>query len=120
ASEVETERERIADRISVARTQPGHLARVALLKRMYGDHPYAVQTPEPDAIRAVDTAQLATLHAARVRPDGANLVLVGDFDPAKALDSAETALAGWGAGARAVALPPVPALVGGPVTLVDR
>lgn len=45
--EVSTERERLTDHIQVALSQPSHLARVALLKRMYGAHPYAVQTPDP-------------------------------------------------------------------------
>ena len=47
ADEVSTERARLADRIRVARSQPAHLAREALLKRIYGNHPYAVQTPDP-------------------------------------------------------------------------
>ena len=44
--EVTTERARLIDRIQVAAQPPSHLARVALLRRMYGAHPYAVQTPE--------------------------------------------------------------------------
>ncbi len=64
--EVETERARLADRIRVARSQPAHLARVALLKRIYGSHPYAVQTPGPDDVLAVDREALAALHASRL------------------------------------------------------
>ena len=37
--EVTTERARLIDRIQVAQSQPSHLARVALLRRMYGDAP---------------------------------------------------------------------------------
>ena len=43
--EVTTERGRLLDRLRVAQSQPSHLVRVALLRRMYGTHPYAVQTP---------------------------------------------------------------------------
>ncbi|WP_018351469.1 M16 family metallopeptidase [Longispora albida] len=120
ANEVQTNRERIADRIAVARNQPAHLVRAALLKRMYPGHPYAIQTPEPEAVRAAETAALAELHAARVRPDGAILVIVADMDPEKALDSVERALGGWASGAELVTLPSAPELTGGPVTLVDR
>ena len=55
---------------------------------------------------AVRPAALRALHAERVHPAGAMLVLVGDMQPEKALDAAERALAGW-TGRRAPAeLPP--------------
>ncbi|MGH3736828.1 MAG: M16 family metallopeptidase [Micromonosporaceae bacterium] len=120
AKEVATERERLADRIRVALTQPSHLARVALLKRRYGRHPYAVQTPGPDDVLAVRSAGLRRLHTDRIRPDGAILTLVGDLDPARALDDAERLLAGWQAGGETVELPPVPELKPGPLDLVHR
>lgn len=118
--EVVTERERLADRIQVARSQPSHLARVALLKRIYRDHPYAVQTPEPEQVRAVDTAALRELHDARLHPAGASLVLVGDLDPEAALDSAGKAFEGWDRAAAAVGAGPPPPLEPGPLLLADR
>ncbi|WP_412747036.1 M16 family metallopeptidase [Krasilnikovia sp. MM14-A1004] len=120
AEEVATERERLVDHIQVAQSQPAHLARTALLKRMYGRHPYAVQTPEPEQVRGVRPAQLRALHADRVRPDGATLVLVGDLNPEKAIDAAEKALGGWIGPGRDGSIPAVPALEPGPLVLVDR
>ncbi|MEV0605781.1 pitrilysin family protein [Polymorphospora rubra] len=119
-TEVAVERDRLVDRIQVAQSQPSHLARAALLRRMYGNHPYAVQTPEVDQVEAVRPGQLRALHAARIHPAGATLVLVGDFSPGKALDSAERALAGWTGGGADVTLPPAPPLVPAPLLLVDR
>jgi predicted Zn-dependent peptidase len=118
--EVATERERLVDHIQVAQSQPAHLARTALLSRMYGRHPYAVQTPEPGQVRGVRPAQLRALHADRVRPDGATLVLVGDINPDKAIDAAEKALNGWTGPSRDGNVPPTPALEPGPLLLVDR
>ncbi|HEY8472637.1 MAG TPA: pitrilysin family protein [Natronosporangium sp.] len=118
--EVLTERERLADRIRVARTQPSHLARVALLKRMYGNHPYAVQTPEPEQVRAVDTDALRQLHAARLHPAGSVLVLVGDFDPEAVLETAGKVLGGWDSRGEQVTLEPTPPLEPGPLVLADR
>jgi predicted Zn-dependent peptidase len=118
--EVATERDRLVDRIQVAQSQPAHLAREALLKRIYGRHPYATQTPEPDQIRAVRPAALRTLHGERVHPTGAQLVLVGDVQPAKALDAAERALGGWSGAGRTAELPATPPLEPGPLLLVDR
>jgi predicted Zn-dependent peptidase len=120
ADEVQTERSRLADRIRVADTQPSHLARKALLKRMYGSHPYAVQTPGADEVLAVGSDMLAALHAQRVQPAGGTLVLVGDIDPEAAITAAEKALKGWSGDGGGVELPPVPALETGPLTLVDR
>ncbi|MGB2571625.1 M16 family metallopeptidase [Micromonospora citrea] len=117
---VDTERDRLVDRIQVAQSQPAHLARTALLKRIYGRHPYAVQTPEPDQVRAVRPTVLRKLHADQVHPAEAVLVLVGDVQPERALDAAEKALAGWNGDGRAVELPPAPPLEPGPLLLVDR
>jgi predicted Zn-dependent peptidase len=118
--EVLTERDRLADRISVALSQPSHLARVALLKRMYGTHPYGVQTPGADEVRAVDPADLRALHAERLHPASAILVLVGDIDLDDAISLAEARLGSWNGGGRQIDLPPAPALEPGPLLLVDR
>ncbi|ASW56631.1 pitrilysin family protein [Plantactinospora sp. KBS50] len=120
ADEVATERDRLIDRIQVAGSQPAHLARVALLKRMYGGHPYAVQTPDAAEVRVVEPDDLRGLHADRVQPAGAILVLVGDAEPERALDAAERALGGWSGAAEPVELPPAPPLEPGPVLVVDR
>jgi predicted Zn-dependent peptidase len=120
AGEVSTERARLVDRIRVAQSQPSHMARVALLKRMYGRHPYAVQTPTPEQVEAVGAGALRTLHNDRVHPAGATLVLVGDVNPDKAIAAAERALIKWDGDGYEVELPPTPELKPGPLTLVDR
>ncbi|GAA5183596.1 pitrilysin family protein [Rugosimonospora acidiphila] len=120
ADEVATERDRLVDRIQVAQSQPAHLARVALLKRVYGNHPYAVQTPEAADVKEVAPELLRALHGERVHPNGGILVLVGDVPPERMLDEAERKLSGWGGDGRLIELPPVPALEPGPLTLVDR
>jgi zinc protease len=120
ADEVSTERDRLADRIQVARTQPSHLVRVALLKRVYGSHPYAVQTPTVDEVQAVKSGALRKLHTERLHPTGAVMVIVGDIQPEKAIDQVATALAGWTGDGKDSTLAPVPPLVTGPLVLVDR
>ena len=119
-SEVVTERERLADRIQVALRQPSHLARMALLRRIYPGHPYERQTPTPDEVRAVDHDALRALHAERVRPAGATLVLVGDLDPEAALAAVERTLGDWDGGGAPAELPPTPPLTPGPLLLADR
>lgn len=118
--EVATERARLLDRIQVAQSQPSHLVRVALLRRMYGDHPYGVQSPDAADVMPLGTADLVELHAQRVHPAGAVLVIVGDVDAAAALDLAEEALGSWDGAGAAEQTPPIPPLRTGPIVLVDR
>ncbi|MGA8117124.1 MAG: pitrilysin family protein [Actinocatenispora sp.] len=118
--EVVAERERLADHVRVAKTQPSYLAREALNRRMYGSHPYAVQTAEPEQLLEVQTEVLRTLHADRVHPSGSTLIIVGDGSPTDALDAAEAALSTWNGGGKGIELPPVPSIPAGPVTLAHR
>ncbi len=118
--EVTTERGRLLDRLRVAQSQPSHLVRVALLRRMYGTHPYAVQTPEAADVVDLGTADMLSLHQMRVHPAGAVLVIVGDVEADAALDQAEAALGGWDGAGAADVTPPTPDLVTGPIGLTDR
>lgn len=120
AKEVEGERERLAQELAIARSQPSVLAGVALSRRLYGEHPYAYGLPLAADVAAVTPAQLRSLHRSRVLPGGAVLLVVGDVSPARALDAAETALADWQAGSASAATPPLPPIEPGPLLLVDR
>ncbi|MEV7010914.1 pitrilysin family protein [Streptosporangium sp. NPDC051022] len=122
--EVSVERERLAHRVRVALSQPPNVARAELLRRVYGDHPYAVDTPAPERVEAVTAEEVRALHGRRMRPGGASLVLVGDLDPDDAVELVGRRLGGWGgdlsdAGAE-VRMPAAPAPVPGPLLLVDR
>ena len=66
ADRVEAERARVAERISIARSQPGIIARTALAARRYGAHPYAEQLPATELVDAVRSQALRKLTRARV------------------------------------------------------
>jgi zinc protease len=117
---VEGERDRVAERIAIARSQPGVIARVALAARRYGDHPYAITLPETELVEAVDGEVLRGLHRQRVLPAGSSLVLVGDLDPRAATESVASALVGWSATGHAAEAPPAPTLTVPGIELVDR
>lgn len=118
--EVTTERARLIDRIQVAQSQPAHQVRVALLRRMYGAHPYGIQTPSIDDVSGLGTAELSDTHASRLHPAGATLVVVGDIDSAATLDLAESVLGAWNGAGRPEQTPPTPPLTPGPIVLADR
>jgi predicted Zn-dependent peptidase len=117
---VEGERDRVAERIGIALSQPGVIARSALAARRYGDHPYAITLPDPQLVTAVDADALRDLHRARVLPAGSSLVLVGDLDPRAAADAVSGALGDWTGSGHAVEPPPAPDLRPAGIELVDR
>jgi len=120
AREVAGERSRLAERLAIARSQPSVLVGEALNRRLHGDHPYARELPTVQAVTAVTPGQLRRLHADRIRPGESVLVLVGDLSPARALDTAQKALAGWSGGSAARPVPPLPPVLARPTLLVDR
>ena len=94
------------------RDQPGAVAAKAFARLYWGDHPYGhwlLGTEE--SVKATTRADLVAYHAARWRPQGSELVVVGDVTPRDLAAKLEKALAGWkGAPPRgaapAVAKPP--------------
>jgi zinc protease len=117
---VEGERDRVAERIAIALSQPGVIARGALAARRYGGHPYAITLPDPELVTAVDGSALRTLHLARVLPSGSTLILVGDLDPDAAADAVAGALGEWAGTGHAVEAPPALDLETVGIELVDR
>jgi zinc protease len=118
--EVGTERDRLVEKLTIARSRPGFIAAETLGKRMFGEHPYAVETPDADAVAAVTPGALRSLHRGFVRPGGAVLVLVGDVAPARLLDLAAAALGEWTGPAPRRSVPPLPTPEPAPLLVVDR
>ena len=118
--EVATERDRLVEKLTIARARPNVIASEALALRMWGAHPYALDLAQPADVAAVTRAQLQALHRSLVRPDGATLVLVGDVAPNRLVDHAAAALAGWTGRAAAPRVPALPVPPGGALLVVDR
>ncbi|WP_222854037.1 M16 family metallopeptidase [Fodinicola acaciae] len=118
--EVSAERDRLGDRLEMANSQPAQVARKAMQRRFFGNHPYAVQVPEPDEVRGITPAALRRLHDTRVVPDGSTLVIVGDTAPGRALDAAQKALSDWTGGSSGSPVKAVRPPELGPVLVVDR
>jgi len=120
AGEVATERDRLVERLTIMRARPSVVAAEALATRMWGEHPYAVDLAQPEAVAAVTPGQLRALHKALVRPGAGVLVLVGDLTPSRMIAAAEKALAGWTGPAPRPRVPELPSPAGGPLLVVDR
>jgi zinc protease len=118
--EVATERDRLIERLTMARARPGVVANEALGKRMWGEHPYSLDLPLPEDVAEVKPAQLRRLHEQRVRPSGATLVVVGDVAPGRIVEAATAALAGWTGAPGADKVPALPSTGTQPLLVVDR
>lgn len=120
AGPLEVERSRIIDSLSVAEQQPDFQVGRVLDARLWGDHPYGHQQPTAAEVAAVDRDAVLALHAARLHPAGARLVIVGDIDPDATAAAVEKALGDWDGAGEPRAMDPLPELVPGPLVLVDR
>ena len=76
---------------------PGFLARRALAKAVFGDHPYSVISGTRESIQKSTGEDLRHEYARRFRPDQSVLVAVGDFDPEKLVAAVESVLGKWSA-----------------------
>jgi predicted Zn-dependent peptidase len=120
ADEVETERGRLLENLTISRSRSQVVANEALGHRLFGEHPYSLDLPQPAEVAAVTAGQIRKLHAEFVRPDRAVLVLVGDLSPARVSDQVAQALAPWVGRRPAARSSALPTIVPGPVQLIDR
>jgi zinc protease len=118
--EVVGERDRLVQELAIYRSQAAVVAREAMLRRLYGDHPYGRELPTAEEVQEVKPNQLRSLHDKRVAPAGSILTVVGDLAPNKALALVESALAGWSAQSKAYETPELPRDQARPALLLDR
>jgi predicted Zn-dependent peptidase len=120
SDEVQLEKERLVSQLAMARSQPRTIARLALQRRRYGDHPVTRELPEVQDLEPVTPAAVRSMQRRCVVPRGSSLILVGDLSPDAAVDAVAKALDGWRSDRTAVELPPLPELRGGNLQLVHR
>lgn len=118
--EVAQESARLVERLAVARTQPNVIAREALQRRRYGDHPAAHEVPRPEYVAEVGPQDVRDLHSSAVLPRDSTLVLVGDIDPQSAVAEVEEALSSWTSDSSATMLAALPEVTGDDTLLVAR
>ena len=118
--EVAIERERAGQDVRLMKSQPATIAGEAFLGRLYGRHPYGRPLPAPETVERVSPAALQALHAERLLPAGSVLVIVGDVQPAKAVQVTADAFAGWKGKRTRAGLPKTEPRTDQPTLVVDR
>ena len=106
--------------LQLEQSQPSAIADRFFRKGIYGDHPYA-RKADPASVKAITRDDLLKFHKARLRPNGALLVVSGDITLAQVKLLASAAFAGWtGAAPAAAAIKEPPTGKATEIVLVHR
>ncbi len=95
AEEVELAKANTLQQLQVKESTPEFLSEKALASAVFGDHPYRIVAPTPEAVKQLTQDVLRREFTRRFRPDTALLVVVGAFDPALAAKTVSKELGGW-------------------------
>ena len=113
--EIEKRRAETVTRLRQREDNPASRAVDSALELLYGaDHPYGRPSKGTSAgIELVERAEMVAFHAARVRPAGLSLAVVGDLQASRCVDRVAAELDGWtGALLPDDHIPPAPARQG--------
>jgi len=122
-AEVDSGRERALAQLANDLDDPALLADRALLRALWGDHPYGHDTAgTARSVEALGREDVARFHRERLGPRIASLVVVGAVDPEEMAAAADRAFARWSGGPETAPPPPVPerAALAGRVIVVDK
>jgi zinc protease len=96
-SEVETRRAELVTMIRQDEDSPATIASEALMDLLYGSaHPYGRRPRGTvSSIESIGRAALQEFHATRFVPNALSMVVVGDIEPRRAIDTAAAVFAEW-------------------------
>jgi zinc protease len=94
-AEFEREQRQKLEEVKLSRTEPGFLAGERLRKVLFGAHPYAQVSPSEEQVAAYKRDDLIAVYRDFYTPENGLLLLVGDFQPAPMLESAERVFGAW-------------------------
>jgi zinc protease len=99
--EVDTRRGEIVTMIRQDEDNPAAMAAEGLLSLLYGPaHPYGRRPRGTvETVERISRSSLQAFHTARLTPDSLSLVMVGDLDAKRGIESAGRVFAGWKAAA---------------------
>lgn len=103
------------------RTRPGFLVEERFSKEVFGSHPYSVVSPHPDMVSAITRDDLKKFHKSHYVPNGAIMLVIGDFESAKMKELITSSFGNWEKGETSIAsVEDVRGRKGTHVYLVDR
>jgi len=106
-------------RLTLALSQPGTLADIALYRAIYGNHPYGRLIPSATQLAGYSIDDVKRFYTSQFGARRAHLYIAGRFDVAAVRAAITRSFSTWAAGPPPLVLPPTPA-PGPRVLLVDR
>jgi len=120
-NELDLYRRNTVEHLRFQRSQSSFLAGEQAARLIYGDHPYAVASPQPSDVEALERDTLKAFHAEAYIPNNAILIAVGDISREEFLKEVEEQFGGWQQGSRAAnEFPTPPVREKRTITIVDR
>lgn len=106
--EVELAKQNTKESLRQQRAQPSFLATEMVSRVMFGDHPYAVVAPTPESIDRSTREEFVKFHRAKLVPNNAVFIVVGDVRYEDILNRVESLFSTWERGEDLVADFPAP------------
>ena len=120
-NEVELAKQNTKESLRQQRAQPSFLASEMVSRVMFGEHPYSVVAPTPESIDRSSREEFVKFHRARLTPNNAVFIVVGDVRYENILKRVESLFSTWERGEEVVANFPAPPVRTSKVAyLVDR
>jgi zinc protease len=120
-NEVELAKQNTKESLKQQRAQPSFLASEMVAKVMFGEHPYHVTAPTPEAIDAITRERLVEFHRSTFVANNAVLLIVGDVQQDSVLQQVENLFGKWERGIVAGDdFPPPPQRTSRSAYIVDR
>ena len=79
----------------VQRQDPAYLAGEQFDRAVFGPHPYAISSPTPASIEALDRDKIRRFYETNFSPEGSVIVMVGDFNSKRMEAKVREVLEGW-------------------------
>ena len=106
--EVELAKQNTKESLRQQRAQPSFLASEMVSRVMFGDHPYSVVAPTPESIDRSSRDEFVKFHRAKLVPNNAVFIVVGDVRYEQILKRIESLFSTWERGEELVANFPAP------------
>jgi len=120
-NEVELAKQNTKESLRQQRAQPSFLASEMVSRVMYGDHPYSVVAPTPESIDRSSREEFVRFHRARLVPNNAVFIVVGDVKYEDIRKQVESLFSTWERGETVTPNFPAPPVRTSKVAyLVDR
>ena len=107
-NEVALAKQNTKESLRQQRAQPSFLASEMVSRVMFGDHPYSMVAPTPESIDRSSRDEFVKFHRARLVPNNAVFIVVGDVKYDEILNRVESLFSTWQRGEDVVANFPAP------------